>query len=234
VKAIVFLLVLANLLFYAFIEGYFGQPDNPDAMRVAQQVAPDAMRIVARGEAPPAADPQAVAEPPQAVGETPPVEAPARTAAEARVETLCLAWGPLTLGEAEKFSALVGERFADFRLSRQGGGDGWWVHIPPLADKAAADKKGAELKALGIGDYFIVQDGLSRNAISLGVFTTEKGGRERLAELKGKGVRSARLGLRPDKDGGVRFELSGPAAQADALQAELAAALPKRSPRDCP
>ena len=51
-KALVFLLVLANLLFYAFGAGYFGRPDNPDAGRVEQQVAPERMRIVSRGEAP--------------------------------------------------------------------------------------------------------------------------------------------------------------------------------------
>ena len=33
-KALVFLLVLANLLFYAFSSGYFGHSDNPDAARI--------------------------------------------------------------------------------------------------------------------------------------------------------------------------------------------------------
>src|SRR3990167_4112623 len=52
VKALVFLLVLANLLFYAFGAGYFGRPDNPDAGRVEQQILPERMRIAARGDAP--------------------------------------------------------------------------------------------------------------------------------------------------------------------------------------
>ena len=51
-KLLVFLLVLGNLLFYAFTAGYFGRPDNPDAGRIEQQVAPDRLRIVSRGEAP--------------------------------------------------------------------------------------------------------------------------------------------------------------------------------------
>ena len=51
-KALVFLLVLVNVLFYAFSAGYFGGPQNPDAHRVEQQLMPERMRIVSRGEAP--------------------------------------------------------------------------------------------------------------------------------------------------------------------------------------
>ena len=51
-KALVFLLVLANLLFFAFSEGYFGRAENPDAGRVERQVLPERMRIVSRGEVP--------------------------------------------------------------------------------------------------------------------------------------------------------------------------------------
>jgi hypothetical protein len=52
VKVLVFLLVLGNLLFYAFSAGYLGHPDNPDAARVDQQITPERLRVVSRGEAP--------------------------------------------------------------------------------------------------------------------------------------------------------------------------------------
>ena len=48
-----------------------------------------------------------------------------------------------------------------------------------------------ELRQLGITDYFVILDGPNRFAISLGVYSSEKGGQERLAEVKEKGVRSA-------------------------------------------
>ena len=54
-KVLVFLLLLGNLLFYAFSTGYLGHPDNPDAGRVDQQITPERLRIVSRGEAPSAA-----------------------------------------------------------------------------------------------------------------------------------------------------------------------------------
>ena len=74
-KLLVFLLVLGNLLFYAFTAGYFGRPDNPDAGRIEQQVAPDRLRIVSRGEAP--------AVPAKASAPTPLPEAAAEPAATA-------------------------------------------------------------------------------------------------------------------------------------------------------
>ena len=43
-KVLVFLLVLGNLLFYAFSAGYLGHPDNPDAARVDQQITPERLR----------------------------------------------------------------------------------------------------------------------------------------------------------------------------------------------
>jgi hypothetical protein len=51
-RILVFLLVLANLLFFAHTEGFLGPPDNPDALRVEQQVYPERVKVVARGEAP--------------------------------------------------------------------------------------------------------------------------------------------------------------------------------------
>ena len=60
----------------------------------------------------------------------------------------------------------------------------WWVMVPPLANKAEADKKVGELKELGVSDLFVVHDaGPNQFAISLGVFSSEKGGQEHLARL---------------------------------------------------
>ena len=53
-RALVFLLVLGNLLFLAFAGGYFGAPDNPDAGRVGQQLVPERVRVVGYDQTPPA------------------------------------------------------------------------------------------------------------------------------------------------------------------------------------
>lgn len=223
-RALVFLLVLANLLFYAFSAGYLGRPEGPDAGRLEQQVTPERLRLVSRGEAPAAK-----------VAATP---APAPVAAEPAVEVACLRWEYLVAADADRLAGLLGEKFAAFRQSRRevaGEGASWWVFIPPLPGKAEADKKAGELRLFGVTDYFIVPDsGPNRFAISLGVFSSEKGGQERLAELKQKGVRSARLAVRPGKDQQVLFEASGPAGDKAALVEAAARLLPKATPQDCP
>jgi hypothetical protein len=235
-KTIVFLLVLANVMFYAFTEGYLGRPEHPDSGRVAQQVTPERMRIVSRGEVPAAQVPTALvvepvvepapAKPAESSVEMKEVVKPVaeplvveskKPAVEANV---CLVWEQLSVVDAERINGVLAGKFSNYKVSRQvagGEGNGWWVYIPPLAGKPEADKKASELKGFGVTDYFIIPDGPNRFAISLGIFTAEKGGQERLAELKDKGVRSARLTPRPGKDGTVSLEASGPQSTRDAL-----------------
>ena len=42
----VFLLVLANLLFFVWTRGYLGTPANPDARRAEQQLLADQVLVV--------------------------------------------------------------------------------------------------------------------------------------------------------------------------------------------
>ena len=233
-KILVFLLLFANLLFYAYGNGYLGKPEQPDAGRMDRQLRPDSIRIVSRGEEPPLPAPE---EDPE---ETPPqaASAPAPgTAALADPTRACLFWEQLPAAEADRLASLLGSRFSVFTVNRTDGGEngGWWIYIPPLANKAEADKKAGELRQLGITDYFVVQEGPNRFAISLGVFSGEKGGQDRLSELKNKGVRSARLMQRPGKDGTISLKAEGPAAdRAALLGAVISGGLAKPAERHCP
>lgn len=256
-KALVFLLVLGNLLFYAFSAGYLGRPDNPDAGRANQQILPERMRIVSRGEAPAAAEKADIPKPvvvdavPQEGSVAPAKEAasePAAKPTEAAKEAVvpaakapdipqvCLAWEHLSAPDADRLAAMLAGKFADFKLTRRvvaAEGNGWWVFIPPLAGKADADRKAGELKQLDVSDFFVVQDGPSRFAISLGVFSSEKGAQDRLADLKTKGVRSARVGPRPGKDSTVRLQAQGPETSRGGLLAAVGKILPKAEAQDC-
>ena len=89
------------------------------------------------------------------------------------------------------------------------------------------------MKQLDISDFFVVQDGPSRFAISLGVFSSEKGAQERLADLKAKGVRSAKVGPRPGKDSTVRLQAQGPETSREDLLAAVGKILPKAEAQDC-
>lgn len=251
-KALVFLLVLANLLFFAFSEGYFGRAENPDAGRVERQVLPERMRIVSRGEVPAApvkvVAPEAEPVVPEAVTEAakaepvktePAQEEPAKVEPVSKAKELpplCLAWEHLSITEADQVSTLLSKRFTELKVTRPavgGESNGWWVFVAPLPSKAEAEKKAAELRRFGVTDYFIIPDGPNRFAISLGVFSSEKGGQEKLTEVKELGVRSARLMPRPGKDGTVNLQVSGPATAKQALLAAVGKVLPKSTPQSC-
>jgi len=54
------------------------------------------------------------------------------------------------------------------------------------------DKKLAELKRLGVDDFYAIQDeGKFRFAVSLGVFSSKDGAAKRLEAVRAKGVRTA-------------------------------------------
>ncbi len=222
-KALVFFLVLVNLLFYAFASGSFGRPGNPDAGRVEQQLAPERVRIVGRGNQPP---PGAASGAPEA--------APQRSA---EPEELCLLWERLQAAEADQLASTLAEKFAGVRVERRvvaSEGSGWWVFVPPQASKADADKKASELKELEVKDFFIIQDaGPNRFAISLGVFSGEKGAQGRLAELKAKGVKSAKIAPRPGREPHFSVEARGPLAQRTDVQAAATGIVPKATAQVC-
>ena len=224
-KALIFLLVLANLLFYAYSAGLLGTEDSGEGARIAQQLRPDSIRIVSR-DAPPEGGAAAAEAGEASEGEVVSQEIQA-----------CLRWESLTRTETDRLGRVIEGGFADFAVSRQtetAEPSGWWVFMPAQPDRVGSEKKAQELKALGLKDYFIVQEGPSRNAISLGIFSSEKGARDRLAQLQAQGVRTARVGARGDREANQSVEVRGPSLRREALLAALAEALPGRQAKDCP
>jgi hypothetical protein len=103
---------------------------------------------------------------------------------------------------------------------------GYWVYMPPQKNKADADRKLGELKALGVTEFFLVQEaGQWRNAISLGIFTTDEAAQAYLAKLKERGVRTAVSGRRENFLKQVVFYVREPneatVARVTALQLEF-------------
>ena len=149
---------------------------------------------------------------------------------------MCLSWERLPATDADRLASTLAEKFAGVRVERRAvasEGSGWWVFVPPQASRADADKKASELKELGIKDFFIIQEGPNRFAVSLGVLSTEKGGQELLAELKSKGVKSAKVGPRPGKESHFSVQARGPLARQADVQDLAAGIVPKVSPQAC-
>lgn len=177
------LLVLANLAFFAWWRFIAPPEAAADAAPLARQIEPGRLKIVSAKDLPPPAPKPAAA----------PTPAPAP--APAPVATKCLEWGSFTLADAPGAEKRLEPLALGARLSQRKTEEtaGWWVVIPPQPGaRAGALKKAAELKELGVTDYFIVQEaGANRWALSLGVFRTAEGAQARLAALRQQGVRSA-------------------------------------------
>lgn len=247
-RALVFLLVLANLLFFVFARGFLGGGSNPDGERLKQQLQPERIVIVSKGEpapeagskpaeatASPAAKEDAAASQGAAETSAPAAVAASQTAEkksaekkpeERKVEEkkpqACLAWPDLPVADADRLAALAKKKYPGLSLSRStvsSEGGSNWVFIPPLASKADAERKAGELKKLGVTEFFIVtESGANQYAISLGLFSSEQGARDLLESLKAKGVRSAKVGQRGGKATGVHLEARGDAIDIQGLK----------------
>lgn len=240
-RAFVFLLVLANLVFFAWTQGYFGQAESPDAARLGRQIAPERLVVVSRDEPPGArgdgaAGPQGADEAAgKAADEAGGAPGKSTTAPES---ARCLAWTGLAARDADALdAALAGERFAALRRVRHSAPDAksWWVFIPPQASKADAEKKAGEIRRLGVTDYFIIQEaGPNRHAISLGIFSSAQAAEAHLNALRAKGVRSALVGGRSGNGRtAVTVEASGPAALVAAAGEAVRALLPAARQAAC-
>ena len=63
----------------------------------------------------------------------------------------------------------------------------FWIYLKPQATRDSAMQAIEDLKSKGITDYRLIETGDLRNAISLGLFSTQASVNRRLNELKNKG-----------------------------------------------
>lgn len=181
-RILLLLLLLANLGFFAY-HHLAGANDEAAAQIALLQISPERIRTVAAGTVTP-----------RPAGAVP-------AGGSAAAPAACLEWSPFSSSEAVRAeTALALLALPPDMLQRQTADvDGYWVHMPPLKTRAEVDRKVAELKSLGVEEFFVVQDaGPWRNAISLGLFKNEEAANTELERLRQRGVRSASI-VRRDK-----------------------------------
>jgi len=149
----------------------------------------------------------------------------------------CLEWGIFAGPHVTRAdAALVRSGLPQDRIERTvTDAGGYWVYIPPLKTKVETDRKIGELKALGILDFFLVQEGGQwRNAISLGIFRTDEAAQGFLDKLKERGVRSAVAERRENFLKQIVYQVREPdpsmVAQLAALQQEFPGSELKATP----
>lgn len=171
------ILLLANLIGFAYIR-YAESRAGVDAQIALLQISPEKVKLL---------KPRGTDKAAAALSSSPPSPALA-----------CLEWGGFAAADAPRAAAALARFDLADKLSQRGVSDaGWWVYVPPLKTKAEADQKAGEVKALGIGDLFVVQENSQwRFALALGTFKTEEAANNYLAQLRQKGLRSAVVGPR--------------------------------------
>ncbi len=225
-RIVFLLLVAANVALLAWFQLSPSADGASDPEPARRQIKPEQIRLLAgkdlAGLGP--ADPKAAAKAASA--------GPAAAGLSA-----CIEWGGFALAEAPKAEQVLAPLALGARLSQRRSEEtaGWWVFIPPQGNRAGALKKTAELKSLGIDDFFVLQDeGRMRWAVSLGVFSSEEAARTRLEALRAKGVRSAQTGERDTQVSKLWFQLRGADAALQSRFRESAQGFPGTEVRDCP
>jgi hypothetical protein len=233
-RTLFLLLVAANLALVAWLQHFSPANSAADPEPARRQVNPEKIRVL-RDREPAAPAPAA------AVSVTAPAAAPGAAAVAAAPATApagaCTEWGGFAIAEAPKAEQALAPLALGARLSQRRSEEtaGWWVFIPPQGNRAAALKKTAELKALGIDDYFVMQEeGKWRWAVSLGIFSSEEAAKSRLEALRAKGVRSAQTGERDTPVAKVWFQVRNVDAVLQARLKELAQGFPGTEVRSCP
>lgn len=182
-----FLLILANLLFFAWAQGYFGSAgDGREPRRLGNQLMPEKLHVV--GIEPPSSQPSA--------------------------DRSCRLVSGMALSEAQRLMVLAKEKSPELGFVVKPNDTPakiYWVLIPPLANRAAVDKKLAELKKRGVNDFSVILDeGADKFAILLGLFDAEPAASQYLQELAKRDVKSAKIETRVNQPEQALLEVRGP------------------------
>ncbi|MDP3032537.1 MAG: SPOR domain-containing protein [Rhodocyclaceae bacterium] len=203
-------LVLANLVLFAWGQGYLGEVDaGREPGRLQQQIEPGKLRILPAGAA----------------------------SAAPAVALLCQRIEGLSAAEADTFKRrdMAETPGWTVTLLPDSEAGGHWVLIAQLSSRAVAERKRTELRQLGVKEGQIIEDAEQGPfAVSLGVFRSQALAEEFLQSLTRKGVRSAQLARRDIAPEKFIVELRAPADELERKLPELMAPLAGASRTDCP
>lgn len=209
-RALLLVMVLLNVGFFAW-SYYLSGLASAESHLVNQQIKPEAVRLLSPAQV-------------------------AAARAEAPKTVACLEWGGLNVADAARADEALAALALGPRLSQRRADEtaAWWVFMPPQASRPAAIQKVAELKRLGVEDYFIVQDeAKSQFTVSLGVFRTEDAARKRLEQLRARNVRTAQVGQRATAVQRVYYDVRAVDEATNARLTELSRGFPGTELKEC-
>lgn len=211
-------LALANAGYFAWTQGYLGglgmaPVDQREPQRAAQQLKPEALRLLNGPKGMPAdatgappqpesasvAPPDALPGPAAQAAPTPPAEpAPAPPTAAAVPGD-----GPRTCWQASGFTeaqaellraelALLGLAANSWQLTETRSSGRWIVYMGRYDNTEQVERKKAELRGLGVQFRELTASGLAPG-LALGTYSTEAAARQALQQTERDGVRTAKV-----------------------------------------
>ncbi|MCA1326142.1 hypothetical protein [Herbaspirillum sp. alder98] len=255
-KLFFWLLLAGNCVLFGLQRGYLGATaaERREPQRLTQQLRPESLALLpanseklvapVRVQEPPAAQPE-----PAAIGPTAPTAPTAPAATPAAVPPVALAAAPVvpSCTEVGSFSAADAQRFSR-QLASLNLGDkvaqklsqdvtSHMVYIPPQDGREGAERRTAELRRLGVGDFYVIPDSFPnpalRSGISLGIFRTEEAAKAYIGQLIAKGLRSARIIARRSGAGKQVFQLRDLSPDARSALNRIKADFPEQEIRGC-
>ena len=214
-----FALALANLAFFAWWR--YGPPaDAADPAPLMRQIEPGKLKVLGPADLPP------------------PTAAKSEKLGPSLTGTgRCMEWGGFTLADAARAELALEPLALGPRLTRRRTEEptSWWVFIPSQGSRQSALKKVAEIKELGVQDYFVVQEeGEHRWSVSLGIYRSEDAAQARLSALRNQGVSDARVGARDNVVPKVWLQVNSVDTSLQARLKVLARQIEGSELKDCP
>ena len=198
-KLLFWFLLLANSALLAYQQGYLNTlfPDGREPDRVAKQFNADKIKQVTASAAVVVPVVEKLPDPDPVPASVPDPVPNALVAVKKPNSVACTEIGNFDPIDAKRFETQLASLSLGRRLSKRHAQEKvrYMVFIPSQGSKEEADKKTAELRQLGVDDFYVIQEGTDLKwGISLGIFKSEEAARTQLEALNQKGVRSARLG----------------------------------------
>ncbi|TFW24858.1 SPOR domain-containing protein [Duganella callida] len=225
-KFIFWSLLAVNAALFAYGRGYLGHfsGNEREPERMANQLNANKLTIISAEKANAAA---------AAVNTS--AAADAKAAQEVQA---CLEIGSFVLADARRFERQLEALNLGDRQSRHNvaGSEvsSYIVYIPPQGSKEGADRKAGELRALGVTNYYIIQENSPLHwGISLGVFKTENAAQNQLAALMKQGVRTARVAPRLSGSKLLAFQFRDVDADLKARLEKIRTDYPNTDVRNC-
>jgi hypothetical protein len=228
-------LLAANVVWFAASQGYLGNvaSDEHEPARLQNQLGAEKMIVLSAQEAQETLTAATVVEDAPALAPVaPPEPKPVPVAA-----LVCTEVSNLREADARRFDARLAKLDLGTRAVRREvpptDFSSYIVFIPPQPTKEAADRKAAELKALDVTNFFIMNaDSPMKWAISLGVFKSEAAAQTQLAALVKQGVHSAKVAGRSSGTR-IAYQFRGIDAATSARIERIAATYDGQATRAC-